>query len=95
MDLFGAPIPDRALTPRERKRLRGTPKPKGYAWHPGSGPEGETCKSCEHIARIVSGSRRVFRKCALMKAHWTHGPGSDIKASAPACKFWERPTDGP
>ena len=31
----------------------------------------------------------LYRKCLLMRAHWTHGPGTDIKASYPACKHWE------
>lgn len=90
-DLFGFNVPeDRALTPLERKKLtRKTPKAKGYAWTPGSGPAGETCKSCQHIVRTRSGSGKTFIKCGLMKAHWTHGPGSDIRASAAACRNWE------
>jgi len=93
IDLFGFAVPDRALTPKERRKLTGRSnrQPNGYAWKPGSGPQGETCKSCRHIVRVQSDGGHTFRKCALMEAHWTRGPGSDIKASAPACRHWEKP----
>lgn len=56
-----------------------------YAAPPGSGPEGQTCGSCEHIVRA-----RKYRKCELVSSKWTHGPGTDIKARAPACSKWEK-----
>jgi hypothetical protein len=78
-----------ALTPEQRRRLRGrTTKQHGYADRPGTGPQGETCKTCAHIVR-----GRRYRKCALRRATWTHGYGTDILASAPACKKWQRPED--
>ena len=80
------------LTPAQRRTLaprKGT-QPKGYAKPPGSGPAGETCKTCQHICRVETGARKKFRKCALMEAHWTRGPGSDILASAPACSLWQK-----
>lgn len=55
-----------------------------YAAPPGSGPDGETCGSCKHIARSAK-----FRKCELVRHKWTHGLGTDIKARAPACSKWE------
>lgn len=58
---------------------------RGYAHFPGTGPEGETCGSCKHIARF-----RKYRKCSLARAVWTGGPGSDILARAAACSKWER-----
>lgn len=57
-------------------------QPRGYAYHPGTGPEGETCGSCKHD---VPGRR--WHKCGLR----TGGRGSDILARSPACKYWERP----
>lgn len=63
-------------------------KGTGYAAPPGTGPKGETCKSCRHY-RIVMGKGRDYRKCSLMARVWTGGPGTDIKASAPACAKWE------
>lgn len=67
-------------------------KPKGgYAAPPGSGPEGEFCKTCRHIRRMMGG-RKAFPKCALVK--WTRGPGTDIRVNAPACSRWSHPVEG-
>ena len=80
------PEMDASLT-KARKGLR-EPIPRGYAALPGTGPEGETCKSCAHLThRILS---RPYIKCGLMKSYWTGGRGSDILARAPACKRWEK-----
>lgn len=83
---------DRALTPQERRKLFHAParKHSGYAAAPGTGPAGETCRSCKHYTHTVSGARNTFRKCGLMRSAWTHGPGTDIKAGSPACSKWER-----
>lgn len=87
VEFLGGP----ALTPAQRRQLtRRTPTPKGYAKPPGSGPAGETCKGCTHIARL-RGSNRMYLKCRLLEAHWTSGPGTDILASSPACSLWEKP----
>jgi hypothetical protein len=80
---------DRALTPSERKRLHRRYQKNGYATVPGSGPAGETCKTCKHIVRLRYA--RVYRKCGLMRSFWTHGPGTDIEARSPACRRWEKP----
>lgn len=76
VDLFGQPI---------EAKPKGT-QPKGYAAPPGTGPKGETCKTCFHYAVKKLGG--TYRKCHLMQRHWTNGPGTDIKASAPACRLW-------
>lgn len=89
-DLFGEVITER----RKRPPLF----PNGYAappgtgtgtgtGDPGAGAEGETCRTCRHYARVRFA--KIYRKCALMRAHWTHGPGTDIKAGSPACAKWE------
>lgn len=83
-DLFNL---DRALTPAERRRLRGGRPPKGYAAPPGSGPAGETCKTCHHLVRREKA--RTYLKCALMERGWTNGAGTDVRASSPACSRWE------
>ena len=91
-DLFDANAPH--LTPAERKRLyragaRASAKPKGlFAAPPGSGPKGETCKSCKHLCR--KRMSKVYLKCGLMQQHWTGGGGTDVRASTPACRKWER-----
>ena len=84
-DLFGL---DRALTPSERKKLkRSTPVPRGHAWRPGTGPEGESCGTCRHLFR--NRMAKVYLKCLLMREQWTGGAGTDVRARDAACKFWE------
>jgi hypothetical protein len=61
---------------------------KGYAAHPGSGPEGETCGTCKNlISRHMS---KTYFKCDLVD--WTGGPGTDIRKKSPACSHWEAKT---
>lgn len=89
-DMFGNEVTvaeARALLAKARKGRKPTP-PKGYAAPPGTGPEGETCKTCRHIYR--NEMSKTYLKCALMRAYWTGGPGSDIRAGSPACRRWER-----
>lgn len=69
-----------------RRRGKHYVQPRGYFYKPGTGPAGETCGGCAHIV----GGRR-YKKCALNRARWTHGRATDILASAPACRHWERP----
>jgi hypothetical protein len=86
IDLFGREVPEPTVhVPGKRKPT----VPKGYAAQPGSGPDGETCKTCAHYTRVHY-QAGIFRKCGLNEAKWTHGPGSDIKARSPACAKWER-----
>jgi hypothetical protein len=63
----------------------------GYAATPGTGPQGETCKTCRHIRRKMGG-RKSYPKCALVK--WTSGTATDIRVHAPACSRWSRPVEG-
>lgn len=87
---------DRALTPEERRRLNTKPKTKktGHAWRPGTGPQGETCKTCKHLVRKQMS--KTYLKCGLMSAHWTGGAGTDVRAGDPACREWAAltPTNG-
>lgn len=84
-DLFG-PVPRQIERDRERK----TPLPKGHSAPPGSGPKGETCRTCVHYTIVHTRSKAgPYRKCGLMKLHWTHGPRSDIRAKDPACRLWK------
>lgn len=62
-------------------------QPRGYFYHPGTGPEGETCGTCQHIER-----HRRWAKCALNRARHTGGRGSDVLVGSPACKYWEKPS---
>jgi hypothetical protein len=90
LDLFGnliieAPPVKRSITGKKRTNT----KAKGYADRPGTGPQGETCKSCHHVYPNEMRSGRVFWKCSLMKHCWTGGRGSDVLVNSPACKRWE------
>lgn len=69
------------------------PEPKGpikngYWDRPGTGPEGETCKTCTHKT-YQGGVAGRYIKCARMQDKWTGGEGTDILARAPACSGWE------
>lgn len=63
-------------------------KEKGlYAALPGTGPAGETCRSCDNLSGKYM-SRRYY-KCELTRALWTGGPGTDVKVRSPACSKWK------
>jgi hypothetical protein len=87
IDLFGETV---ILEISESKAVRKPTRPNGYAAPPGTGPQGETCKSCAHSVRVNQNTAGTYRKCALMRANWTGGPGSDILFRSPACRHWER-----
>lgn len=91
-DMFGNEITiaeARSMMGRTGKGRKPTQK-RGYAAIPGTGPDGETCKTCRHIYR--NKMAKTYLKCSLMREHWTGGAGTDIKASAPACRRWEADT---
>jgi hypothetical protein len=74
----------RALLGPDSKKRKPTP-PNGYAAPPGTGPEGKTCRDCTHKHTMSNTGAKSWIKCDLRRATWTHGPGSDIRASSPAC----------
>lgn len=82
-DLFGNDIDYKHDGNGKRGR---NANPKGYAGRPGSGPDGETCRSCTHYV-VKPGGR--YRKCGLLRWRWTNGAGTDILAGSPACEKWE------
>lgn len=90
-DLFGQLVDPSAgaLTDAERKRLyrQKASVPRGHAAEPGTGPVGESCGTCKHLTRHRHA--KVYLKCGLMRAAWSHGPKTDIRAGDAACKKWE------
>lgn len=62
-------------------------KKHGHAALPGTGPEGERCGSCQHLYRLEMS--KTYLKCELMRAHWTGGYGTDVRAGDKACRRWE------
>lgn len=73
---------------REPERSKRTCTPATI----GSGPKGETCGTCKHMARVRYHDK-FYLKCEVVRSHWTHGTASDIRAKWAACKFWEANTD--
>lgn len=60
-------------------------QPKGNAAPIGSGPPGETCRTCAH-SRFIKFAK-TYHKCALVKT--TGGPGTDIRLKWAACSRWQ------
>ena len=82
-------MPDDPIALLPPSALRGTHVPKrGHAARPGTGPDGETCGTCQHYT--VKHMAKTYRKCGLTNATWTGGPGSDIRKKDPACSLWSK-----
>jgi len=85
-DIFGNDVdPDAPMTTARKKPRREVPK--GYYAAPGSGPAGETCKTCAHVARVRFS--KTYIKCDRIRARWTGSYGTDIRLKSPACSGWE------
>lgn len=82
-----APLTAEQMLERKRAKRRAAETPRGYAFTPGTGPEGETCKTCAHCKRFEFA--KAFHKCAKASTAWTHSRRTDIRVASPACKFWE------
>lgn len=92
IDLFGDEVPMRP-PPRSKLGPKGGKhyvKPWGYFAPPGTGPAGETCKTCAHIVARGNVAGR-YLKCLRARGKWTGGRKSDILAGSPACSGWEPP----
>lgn len=76
----------RAKVGQERRLPKGG-KPDGYAAAPGTGPRGETCKTCRHT--FANQQAKTYWKCGLMRRVWTGGRKTDILVRSPACMRWE------
>ena len=61
----------------------------GYAAPPGTGPAGETCKTCRYKRTLSNGGKKSWIKCYHREAYRSCCDATDIKASAPACRHWE------
>lgn len=60
----------------------------GYAARPGSGPDGETCGSCEYLQTVKLAG--TYHKCVLMAKFHTGSRRTDVLTSAPACERWRK-----
>lgn len=81
------------MTPAERKKLtrRGKEVARGYGFPPGTGPEGETCKTCANS--VANRMAKTYWKCRLIEYRWTGGRATDILINSPACRGWEKKDD--
>lgn len=66
----------------------------GYAALPGTGPDGMTCKDCQHKRSMGNYGGKRYIKCELRRETWTHGEGTDILASSPACSQFAARKEG-
>ena len=82
--------PDLMVLPPSALKARRLSKKHGHAAMPGTGPAGETCKSCANLVRKHMG--KTYIKCGLMRAYWTGGYGTDVRVADPACRRWEKDT---
>lgn len=87
-DLFGEVRQWRDVPVSERKG-KYKPYPHGWAGHPGRGPAGETCNSCEFKIKLSAGNK-TFYKCIKAKHRWTGSVNTDITLKTAACEFFER-----
>lgn len=96
-NIYGEPIDvNAAQTANRRACMRGEAPPrrtptikKGYAAIPGTGPACKTCRDCKHKRSISNTGNKTWIKCELRRSTWTHGEGTDIRASSPACSKFE------
>jgi hypothetical protein len=77
-DLFGQEV----VESTKRKTFAS-----GYPRRPGSGPVGETCKTCGRCHRMHAGNK-TFYKCGANQSNWTHSVNTDIRLKSPACLLW-------
>jgi len=81
--------PGASARARTGKAVEGGPA--GHAAPAGTGPAGESCRTCRHLAPVTPGGRRVH-KCGLMRQRWTSSVRTDVRVSYPACACWEAGT---
>ena len=86
VNLFGEPLTADDIRERAKAKRRD-PTPSGHAAPPGTGPDGETCKTCRHSYGLQYA--KTYYKCALNRAKWTGGRKTDIRLRDPACEKWE------
>lgn len=75
-------LPASALKARRLSNKRGHIQP------PGTGPAGETCRTCRYLSRST-GHAKTYLKCWLAKAFWTGGTATDVREGDAACRRWE------
>lgn len=83
-DLFG--VEAKLILSAAAQKRRNADMPRGSFAPIGSGPAGETCKTCKHSYCRKMGN--TYWKCDLVKA--TGSPKTDIRLKWAACRGWEK-----
>lgn len=87
-DLFGKTITDmEKVFGAKESPLKGRKLVTAYPAEPGTGPSGETCKTCKFKVKIRMGG--VWYKCEKMRPHWSCSARTDIKMRSAACSYFE------
>ena len=81
LTLFTTGTPNKKRTPV---------KPLGYVARPGTGPNGESCRGCQHLQFQIGELGRFRPRCELTRAHWTGSRITEIDPDSPACAKWQR-----
>ena len=81
-DLFGVEVSD--VDPPKVGGNRAIKRP----FPTGMGPQGATCRSCRHCTAVEHHDKRYY-KCAVVRDHWSHGPGTDVKLKDWACRSYD------
>lgn len=88
-DLFGVEPLITEKNPGDKdRRYRNA---RGYAAPPGTGPAGETCRSCIHAYLHHSSGSKNWYKCDLVKP--TRGAATDLRLKWAACSRWGKRND--
>jgi len=87
-DLFGVEVAEDVINAPVAVKKKRDETPKGYAAPPGTGPAGETCRTCLNLCRVTYA--KTYFKCALLRPRWTSSYATEIRAKAPACRLWEK-----
>lgn len=104
-DLFGQEIFEPVILVDRHGNKKRSEIPKGYAAQPGTGPKGETCKTCKWYVSLryhdktypkcgLKATRKVISKPGQptrIGVNWSHCYASDIRAKSPACRLWQMP----
>jgi hypothetical protein len=72
------------------KTVMRTARHRPWAELLGPGPDGMTCGDCHHLTRVRLS--KTYLKCGRQTI--TRGPGTDIRAKDPACRFFEAKRGG-
>jgi hypothetical protein len=90
--MLDAPLSERPTFMRQGeffkgvRAMKGPYAARGYAAPPGTGPEGESCRTCKHI--YTNHAAKTYYKCRISPCQSKTRKG-DVSSISPACHKWE------